>query len=97
MVNATPRLIYRRERAHSSYRRLGGSQGSSERVRITGNLLSQLGLETRTVQSVDRRYTDDTTQAPGCYALSRSIAFRKARVFSTTLIEVITMCYKILT
>ena len=50
----------------SLYRRMGGPQGRSGRVRQKENNVPSVGFELRTVQSVANRYTDcgTTTQFP---------------------------------
>jgi len=56
VVNSTPRLLYPRGKTRFPlYRRLGGHQGPSGRVRKTS---PPPGFDTRTVQPVASRYTD---------------------------------------
>ena len=56
VVKATPRPLYSRERPGTPfYRRMGGSQGRSERVR---KISAPPGFDPRTIQPVASRYTD---------------------------------------
>jgi hypothetical protein len=63
VANATPRPLYpspRKETRYPLYRRLGGSQGRSGRVR---KISPPPGFDPRTVQPVASRYTDWATPA----------------------------------
>jgi hypothetical protein len=56
VINATPRPLYSWEKTHYPlYRKLGGTQGQSGRVR---KISPTPGFDPRTVQPVASRYTD---------------------------------------
>jgi hypothetical protein len=66
MISFTPRPLYSQGKSplYPLDRRLGGSQSRYGRCRIKTNLLRKLGIETRAIQPVARRYTDWAITAP---------------------------------